>query len=211
MSEYSTESNRDEIAYEFYVSSGSKDLIRHLSGIMRRQGYIGYADGGGRMHYVVDGSQNLYETAGRIRTILREREEDLYEEALELRKLRKQLRTAAETVLDRRGFKPTLKGYLYLRALLEALAVSEDSSLKADKALYLRLCEEFQTGRKQMDRVISYSLNRAGIKLCNSEAIALLAEEARTEFRRLKRGSRRSGDYPSPDSASGKNYLGNFK
>ena len=58
------------ISYEFYVSSSSKDLLKYLQQIMRKNGYLGLADGGGRLHYVLDGTKNLYETAHNIEKLV---------------------------------------------------------------------------------------------------------------------------------------------
>lgn len=179
MPDWSHKKESDALSYEFYVSAGSKDLIRRLNDIMRRHGYIGLADGGGRMHYVVDGSKNLYEAASNIRMILREQEESLRlagepEKSRELKRVRRKL---IEELLEEKGLKPSLKGFIYLRDLLEMLADSAGDFANVSKQLYDELCSRYQTGRKALDRVIHYSLKKAGISLSNSEAIAMLSDE----------------------------------
>lgn len=164
---------------EFYVSSGNKDLIRHLSDIMKRQGYIGLADGGGRMHYVVDGSKNLYETASNIRMILRENEANLLSSAepLRMRELRRKRLAMIEDYLESKGLKSNLKGFVYLRFILERLLESGEDFPNVSKELYAEMCERYQTGRKAADRVIHYVLMKAGIEISNSEAVALFADD----------------------------------
>lgn len=184
-----TEAESEQDRYEFYVSAGSKDLIRHLSFIMQRNGYVGLADGGGKMHYVVDGSKNLYETAANIRAVLREQREAFADENQGEAELRRKnlIRDTVDDVLEARGFKPTLKGYIYLRALLRAMMTGREELTKPDKKVYAAVCERYNTGRKQLDRVIHYSLKKAGIAGSNSEAIMSLAEEikALTEAEKL--------------------------
>ena len=167
--------------YEFYVSSGSKDLMRKLNTIMRKDGYIGLADGGGKMRYIVDGSSNLYESAATIKMILREQEEALLASGAPERRLalKQERRRDIEAFLKAKGLKANLKGFIYLRAILEMLLESGEEYPDVSKKVLAEICERYRTGRKAADRVIRYSLKQAGIKMSNSQAIAAWSDALR--------------------------------
>lgn len=179
-------SESDTPAYEFYVSSGSKDLMRHIADIMRSHGFVGLADGGGKMHYVVDGSRNLYEAAAHIRAILTVVSESSAESDLKKTARDKFLiGKAVQEILSENGLKPTLKGYTYLGTILTAMLEKKSTLLVPDKALYARITAHFATGRRQMDRVIHYSLTQAGLTLSNNQAIANFLQQARERLEAL--------------------------
>lgn len=166
--------------YEFYISSSSKDLMRKLGEIMRKQGYIGYADGGGKMHYVIDGSNNLYRAADNIFSIISEGEDNQYrvlnQAEIELK------HKCIDQVLTDNNIPRQLKGYNYLRELLFAIISSEHAKTIPDKDMYYQLQDKYNTGRKQIDRVINYAFKKAGKEGSNNFLIAELVSQTRELF-----------------------------
>lgn len=175
-------------SFEFYVSSGNKDLMRHLNEIMQKQGYLGLADGGGKMHYVVDGSGNLYQSANVITGILKEQTQKfgISEQDYSQQYWRKRIQIkAVEKILHAYHLNPSLKGYGYIRSIILAVLEKEPQIVFPDKEIYMEVAQLHGTGRKQLDRVIRYSLSKAGLNLKNSQAITAFIKESREEAEKM--------------------------
>ncbi len=171
-------------AYEFYISSSSKDLMTHISEIMKRNGYIGHADGGGKMHYIVDGSKNLYKTSNSIMQILSDSEAAAYQ-ADNYNELKLQERAVLQ-ILDKYKFQRHLKGFNYLKLLLETILASGDDKTSPDKEIYGKVCKSFDTGRRQLDRVLNYTFKKVNLLGTNTTIITELIREVREEYKQLK-------------------------
>lgn len=180
----STDFNPEIKAYEFYISSSSKDLMNHISEIMRRNGYIGYADGGGKMHYIVDGSKNLYKTSNSIMQILSDGEAAAYQ-ADNHNKLKLQEK-AVQQVLEKYKFQRHLKGFNYLKLLLETVLASNDNKTIPDKEVYSIVCKAFETGRRQLDRVLNYTFKKVNLHGTNTTIITELIREVEEEYKQLQ-------------------------
>ena len=168
-------------SYEFYVAANNRDLILHLSEILKRYGYIGYADGGGKMHYVVDGSTGAYKSAGNIMAVLSEAESEFYSNKNLLDYERQ--KESIELVLAKNKIPRRLKGYTYLFGILLEMLVNEQDKTTPDKAVFSKVAEQYGTGRRQIDRVINYSFKKANIVGTNSGILADLVNEVRTVYR----------------------------
>ncbi len=178
---------------EFYISSNSRDVMRRLSDIMRKQGYIGLADGTGKTHYIFDGSKNLYETATEIKQILHNLEVEVptpYENLL-TEKRRARAEQAARETLDSLPMKMSLKGYLYLMKIMQYMLMGDSKVLIPDKTMYSEICSEYRTNRTLIDRAIHYALQKSGFKGTNAENIAKLQIDARERFTRLEEDEER--------------------
>lgn len=180
----STDFNPEIKAYEFYISSSSKDLMNHISEIMRRNGYIGYADGGGKMHYIVDGSKNLYKTSNSIMQILSDSEAAAYQ-ADNYNNLKLQEKAVLQ-ILEKYKFQRHLKGFNYLKLLLETVLASEDDKTIPDKEIYGIVCKAFETGRRQLDRVLNYTFKKVNLFGTNTTIITELIREVEEAYKQLQ-------------------------
>ncbi len=166
---------------EFYVSSSSKDLMRKIGEIMKRDGYIGYADGSGKMHFIIDGANNLYSASNNIYSILAEVESTPY--AAEHSKLIDIQEESIEAILRKFKIPENLKGYAYLRSLLFEMLSDGLKSNLPDKETYNKVAEYYETGRKQIDRVINYSFKKGGWNAPNSHIITSMLVDLRKEYK----------------------------
>lgn len=167
------------ISYEFYVSSSSKDLLKYLQQIMRKNGYLGLADGGGRLHYVLDGTKNLYETAHNIEKLVfgDTQGSSYYQKQIEIEVEKMSSFLFIQDYLVKIGLKPSLKGYVYLCHLLLILMDESKGVNAPDKTHFSTLADYYQTGRQQIDRNIDYALKKAGYNETNSVFIARILQE----------------------------------
>ncbi len=182
--EQANQETDSEPSVEFFVSSNSRDVMRRLADILRKQGYLGLADGSGRTKYYFDGSRNLYETVSEFHAIMAEQSyvppTTLEREQEDKRK--QEAEQAARGILNRIGMKMSLKGYLYLLKILQALLLSDGVALTPDKHIYGHLEVVYQTSRDSIDRAIHYALKQCGYHGANSILIPKLLVEAREIF-----------------------------
>lgn len=182
--------NPVHLSYSFYISAGSKDLLKHINGIMRRNGYLGLADGGGTIHYVIDGSKNLYETANNIEKLMLDRLEKDYDkrsQAVEKYLEQRHQVDDIQTILLDLGFKASLKGFLYLSHLLNILIEDANKPSSPDKVHYIMIAEKFNSTKAQVDRVINYALKKANYIESNAIAISELLNEVKQKLEENKK------------------------
>lgn len=161
----------------FYLAASDQDLLNQVSRLLKRQGLVGLMDTAGRIHYVIDGRRGPPFAARRIlettQRILRDRILDP-DDLQPLRLL------AVEQVLGLYQIPTQLKGYRYLRYLLQ-LAAGNDAQLRpVSKTLYPAAAEYFKVSIDQVERDIRYAVHQPQSKaaaLSNTAAICRLSDE----------------------------------
>jgi len=158
----------------FYVAASDRELVSQITELFGRRGYVGVADGFGRMRYLVDGrdgpvtaSSRILGTADEVVRRKSDHEERLlpYESA------------AITVVLDESRITPSLKGYRFLRYIL-SLAYRDDSLLRPiTKTLYPAVAERFRSKTEHVERDVRYAIRTSGFRpagVSSSTAICLL-------------------------------------
>jgi hypothetical protein len=175
----------DYAGYDFYIASDSENLMDRLNSMMQERGYLSLAEDDGRMHYFIDGSEDLDRTVEQIEYIMAREIGGRGAGPPGLQRRQRARRyeiRRIERFLQEKSISPRLKGFNYLTYLLLELINDPNHATVPDKVHYASICQRFNTGRKQVDRVISYSLEVAGIPFPNSEAIARLLEDYKFRY-----------------------------
>lgn len=162
------------IGLSFYIASSDKDILAKVSDIMRGQGYIGIADMGGRIQYIVDGRNNLYSTVHQIRKLA---DQSLDDGCLGWDTDDNVLRRSVETVLHQYQIPRSLKGFQLLRYMLVLGARDETIMRPVNKVLYPKAAEHFQISCHQVDRIVRYATKQAGINEGNASFMIKLRDE----------------------------------
>ena len=158
----------------FYVAANDRELVRQITELFGRRGFVGVADGYGRMRYLVDGRDGPVTASSRILGTAEEaarRKSDHDERLLPYES------AAITAVLDESRIEPSLKGYRFLRYIL-SLAYRDDSLLRPiTKTLYPAVAERFRTKTDHVERDVRYAIRTSGFKpagVTSSTAICLL-------------------------------------
>jgi hypothetical protein len=161
----------------FFIAANDHEILHQVNQLINRQGMVGLMDTAGRVHYVIDGRRGPPFAARRIleasQRILRDRLLDS-EDFQPLRHL------AVEQVLTNWQIPTQLKGYRYLRFMLQ-LAAGNDAELKpVSKTLYPAAADAFKVGIRQIERDIRYALGQRpapALPTSNTAAICRLSDE----------------------------------
>ncbi len=163
----------------FFVIANDKELLSKVTSLLRRQGYFGVVDTAGRVNYLIDGRDNSYRAAHQIKelaTLLREPDSTPYYSDDTVREI-------AEDILAQYKIPQNLKGYLYLRKILEVLARDPTKLKPASKFLYPETAKYYRASAAQIDRVIRYATSQAGVKLSNGQFLTLLNDQIHRKLR----------------------------
>lgn len=158
----------------FYVAGSDRELVRQLTELFGRKGYVGVADGYGRMRYLVDGRDGAASAAARV---LGTADEAVRRKAEKDERLLPYESAAITAVLEESGFDPSLKGYRFLRYML-SLTYRDDSLLRPiTKTLYPAVAEHFRAKSDHVERDVRYAIRRSGFRpagVTSGAAICLL-------------------------------------
>ena len=166
-------------ALGFYVAATDRELVRQITEIFGRRGYIGVSDGFGRMRYLVDGRDGAMSASSRI---LGTAEEVIRRKTEQDERLLPYESAAITAVLDDSRLEPSLKGYRHLRFIL-SLTFRDDSLLRPiTKTLYPAVADRFHSTVDQVERDVRYAIRRSGFHpagVSSSTAICLLHDRVR--------------------------------
>ncbi len=163
---------QDELG--FYVAANDRELVRQITELFGRRGFVGVADGYGRMRYLVDGRDGPVTASSRI---LGTADEAMRRKTEHDERLLPYESAAITAVLDESRIQPSLKGYRFLRFIL-SLAYRDDSLLRPiTKTLYPAVAERFHNKTDHIERDVRYAIRTSGFKpagVSSSTAICLL-------------------------------------
>jgi hypothetical protein len=190
--------NNPQDALGFYVAANDRELVRQITELFGRRGYVGVADGYGRMRYLVDGRDGPVTASSRI---LGTADEVIRRKTDHDERLLPYEAAAITSVLDESLIQPSLKGYRFLRYIL-SLAYRDDSLLRPiTKTLYPAVAERFHTKIEHVERDVRYAIRTSGFRpagVSSSTAICLLHDRiqvlAEAMFQRDKETQR--GKHP---------------
>jgi hypothetical protein len=163
----------------FFVVANDRELLAKVTSLLRRQGYFGVVDTAGRVNYLIDGRDNSYRAAHQIKelaALLREPDSAPYCSDDTVREI-------AEDVLAQYKISENLKGYLYLRKILEVLARDPTKLKPASKFLYPETAKYYRASAGQIDRVIRYATKQAGVQLSNGQFLTVLNDQIHRKLR----------------------------
>ncbi len=146
--------------YDFYVASNDREIMRHLDALMRQKGYLGIADSGGRMHYVLDARQDLYRQVHKVLQISEKHKEQTGEPQPNLEALDDEI----EALLDDYPFNKALRGYQILRYLLHHSVLDDSKLYPVSKQLYPLAEKRYQMTTLQVERSLRYVFREAGFE-----------------------------------------------
>jgi hypothetical protein len=143
----------------FYVAASDRELVRQITEMFGRRGYVGVADGFGRMRYLVDGRDGPLTASSRI---LSTADEVIRRKAEQDERLLPYESACITAVLDESRLEPSLKGYRFLRFIL-SLSFRDDSLLRPiTKTLYPAVAEHFHTKVDHVERDVRYAIRQSG-------------------------------------------------
>lgn len=160
--------------YDFTVAASDRDVMRQLDRLIRQRGYIGIADTAGRMHYVVDGRDNLHRS---VHQLLRLAETHYREDEEAPSLTRASLLQQIDATLSSAGLRRELRGYRLLSYMLEHSVFDESLLQPLNKGLYVLAGERFRMRISQVERTLRYCIEDAGYELGNGEMIKRLHAE----------------------------------
>lgn len=170
-------------SFYFYVSSSNKDLLRHVNYILQQKGYIVYQDDEDRLHYLIDGSENLYAAVDNMMAIVSDTDSINYR-SNNKRKIYLQNK-AIKDILDKYKIPRELKAYPYLRTIFKKMLREEQDKATPDKYIYQEVARQFHTGRTQLDRVLDYCFKKLGLEGTNSQIISEMIADLREYYFKL--------------------------
>jgi hypothetical protein len=150
---------KDELG--FYVAGSDRELVRQITELFGKKGYVGVADGYGRMRYLVDGRTGPATAASRVlgtadEAVRRKMEKDErllpYESA------------AITAVLDESRIDPALKGYRFVRYMLSLTFRDETLLRPITKTLHPAVAEHFRVKPEHVERDVRYAIRHSGFK-----------------------------------------------
>ncbi len=169
----------------FYIAATDQDLLTQVSRLMDRQGVVGLMDTAGRVHYVVDGRRGspfacrrIMDTAALL----------LRDEGSARDQLASSLLVVIRFLLERYHISPELKGYRYLRYLLQLAGQDESLLRPISKTLYPAIAAQYRVRISQVERDIRYALQKTDLRqrgLTTTAAICALYDEMMVEVSKL--------------------------
>ena len=148
-------------ALGFYVAATDRELVHQITEMFGRRGYVGVADGYGRMRYLVDGRDGPLTASTRI---LGTADEVIRRKTDHDERLLPYESAAITAVLDESRLEPSLKGYRFLRFIL-SLSFRDDSLLRPiTKTLYPAAAERFHAKVDHVERDVRYALRKSGFR-----------------------------------------------
>ena len=162
----------------FYFASSDRDLIDKVSSIMKRNGHVSFSDSMGREHYLLDGRSGVPTLTRNIDGVTKrlvDKNKDDYEQ------MRPYFFSAIDCILEQSRLPSQLKGYRYIKFILNRLI--EDDSLVSpiSKTVYPSLCELYKCTPFQIERDIRYAILKSNFttsKLSPKAFICKLLEYA---------------------------------
>lgn len=168
---------------EFYLASSEKDMMRRISDILRRQGYVAVADLDGKTCFFLEPQGNPYKTVRTMQEIrdirtLSPTYGRSFDELVQQAEL-------LDEMLEDYGFDHLLTGTKLVRSGIEIL--NRDYSLirPISKGLYRVLADRNNSTVKQVERNIRYAISRSRFNESNSVVLNRLLQEYQRKIQEL--------------------------
>jgi hypothetical protein len=172
----------------FYIASNDQDLLSHVSRIVNRCGCIGLMDTAGRVQYLVDGrkgspfaARRIEDTASGILSEKNQQSEKLFDCVCE----------SVDQVLAEYSLGSNLKGYRYIRHMLQLSAMDPSLLRPVSKTLYPEVAAYFKVSLSQIERDLRYmiknSRNGSFSNLSNTAALCFLHDLISIRVRKLQK------------------------
>lgn len=168
-------------ATNFYIVCNDRMILENVNYLMRERGYIGVKDMQGRLHYVVDGRDNIYSA---VHKIIKEVDEDTGPEISDTMIL-----LAVEGLFSKYKISCDLTGGRILRSML--MRCSRDPGLLTgvSKSLYHLMGREFSLSVDRIERDVRYAIKKSDLPdrfRSNAVALRYLSEQIYTWIVRQK-------------------------
>lgn len=142
----------------FHLASSDKDLVEKVSSILKRNGHLTFSDSMGRDHYLVDGrsgmpilSRNIDSAAQK----LYDKNRAKYGKTVEFDF------AAVSRTLEISGIPKHLKGYRYIKYILERLMENDTLVSPISKTVYPEISQMYGCKSFQIDRDIRYAISKS--------------------------------------------------
>ncbi|MDD2534250.1 MAG: sporulation initiation factor Spo0A C-terminal domain-containing protein [Eubacteriales bacterium] len=161
----------------FYIASTDYDMLSQVSRLINRNGLLSLTDTSGRVQYLVDGRHGSPLAARRIMDATQRLMRD---QVLDPESMRPLIILGVDEILRRWQIPAHLRGFRYLRMLLQISVGNEQELRPIGKTMYPLIAQRFNVSYSQIERNIRYCLkNRTDdyAHLTNTQAIYALSDE----------------------------------
>lgn len=174
---------KDKNAVSFYLAASDRDVLMKVSDLLKSQGYVGFANTAGEIHYVIDARKNIYASVHHIQQLA----ESIQGYEINILDFDDSiLKDSIDVVLNRIRIDKGLRGYQLLRYML-LLAVRDESIMRpVNKVLYPLVGEYFNMSPSQVDRTIRYATRAANIIEGNAALLLHLRDEVIKVYKKKK-------------------------
>lgn len=153
--EYEEIQNRVQGKHGFYVAATDRDMLVKVSSMVDKCGCVGLMDTAGRVQYLIDGRKGSPYAARRIREVagrLLSQDEELKASYLDY------IQESVDIVLAKEKIAVHLKGYRYLRFMLQQSAADPSLLRPVTKTLYPDTAMYFKVKPAHIERDIRYAI-----------------------------------------------------
>lgn len=150
---YGIFSNSENDCIKFHVFTSDKELLRHLTRILEKRGFISAWEKSGEMRFLLDGRRDNYQLVRQIETVTNRMKEFAEYKSGNKESLRVQI---ARHLIEM-GFRPELKGTEYILEVLVYLLQPDSDRSNLSKGAFQHLARQFKTEIKSIDRSIRYA------------------------------------------------------
>jgi hypothetical protein len=139
----------------FHLASSDKDLVEKVSSILKRNGHLTFSDSMGRDHYLVDGRSGMPILSRNIDSAAQK----LYDKnRAKYGKTGEFDYAAISRTLEISGIPKHLKGYRYIKYILERLMENDTLVSPISKTVYPEISQMYGCKNFQIDRDIRYAI-----------------------------------------------------
>jgi hypothetical protein len=162
----------------FHLATSDKELAEKVSSIMKRNGHLTFSDSMGYEHYIVDGRNGLPFLSRNIDNAAKEmfdKNNARYGRTEEFNYL------AVDKVLESSAIPNHLKGFRYLKHILNRLMEDDTLFSPISKTLYPEISAMYKSKNFQIDRDIRYAISKSiyiDQKLSPKALIASMLDDA---------------------------------